>query len=254
MLNKIWFGMLVIGIVYGFGKGAWNSWSGNSAAQAEQAVAVPLDEAAETQPAKGPNDHDRRNLLEIGKDINAATIDAATTSVEICIGLIGIMALWLGLLRIAQDSGMVAALARLLQPLMRWLFPDVPDGHPAQGAILMNLSANMLGLDNAATPLGLKAMDELQTLNLDKDTATNSMVMFLALNTSNVTIIPFTIIGYRVLSHSTNPTGPLGGIILTTSVTTVVAIIAVKLLSKSPRYAIERSNTAKELSESEVSS
>ena len=101
----------------------------------------------------------------MGKDINAATIDAATTSVEICIGLIGIMALWLGLLQIAQDSGMVAALARLLRPLMHWLFPDVPDGHPAQGAILMNLSANMLGLDNAATPLGLKAMEELQTLN-----------------------------------------------------------------------------------------
>jgi spore maturation protein SpmA len=241
MLNKIWFGMLVIGIVYGFGKGAWNSWEGNSAARAPQeAAAVPAEEAAEPVIA---NDRDQRNLLEMGKDLNTATIDAAKTAVEICIGLIGIMALWLGILRIAQDSGMVAALARLMRPVMRWLFPEVPDGHPAQGAILMNLSANMLGLDNAATPFGLKAMEELQTLNAHKDTATNPMAMFLAINTSSITLIPFTLIGYRVLKGSDDPAGPIGAIILSTALSTSVAIIVTKLLSKSPRYALPANPT-----------
>jgi spore maturation protein A len=233
MLNKIWFWMLVIGILYGFSKGAWNSWEGRSAADS-----VP---AATSQPGSGSATgaaEDSRNLREMGQALNAATIESAKTSVEICIGLIGIMALWLGLLKIADDSGMVAALAGLLRPLMRWLFPDVPDGHPAQGAMLMNMSANMLGLDNAATPLGLKAMEELQTLNQHKDTTTDAMAMFLAINTSNVTIIPFTIIGYRVLKGSADPAGPLGAMILTTSVTTIVAVIAVKLLSKSKRYAL----------------
>ena len=135
-------------------------------------------------------------LVAMGKRLNDATLDAAKTAVDICIGLIGIMALWLGLMNIAKDAGLVDAFARLLRPLMRWLFPGIPDGHPAQGAMLMNLSANMLGLDNAATPMGLKAMDELQTLNPVKDTATNSMAMFLAINNSSVTLIPFTIIGY----------------------------------------------------------
>lgn len=228
MLNKIWFGLLFLGIVYAFGKASYNSLT-----IAESAPAVD----AETE---APPDSlgDGRTFQEMGRDLNAAIFDAAKLSVEICIGLIGIMALWLGLLSIARDAGMVDALARLLRPLMRWLFPEVPDGHPAQGAMLMNISANILGLDNAATPLGLKAMQELQTLNPVKDTASNPMAMFLAINTSNVTLVPFTIIGYRVIAGSTAPTGPLAGIILTTSVTTIVAIIAVRLLSKSPRYAV----------------
>jgi spore maturation protein A len=246
MLNKIWFGMLVIGIVYGFAKGAWNTWAGNSAAPAAVAAGV-----REPGPGTQPNG-DKRNLLEMGKDINTATIDAARTAVEICIGLIGIMALWLGILRIAQDSGLVAAFARLLRPLMRWLFPEVPDGHPAQGAILMNLSANMLGLDNAATPFGLKAMEELQTLNPQKDTATNSMAMFLAINTSSITLIPFTLIGYRVLKGSTDPAGPIGAIILSTFLSTAVAITVTRLLSKSPRYAIPPNQPQNEARDSEV--
>jgi spore maturation protein A len=245
MLNKIWFWMLVIGILYGFGKGAWNSWEGRSSADAPAATATPQPSTA--SPDKAPQD--RRNLREMGQALNAATIDSAKTSVEICIGLIGIMALWLGLLKIAEDSGMVAALAGLLRPLMRWLFPDVPDGHAAQGAMLMNLSANMLGLDNAATPLGLKAMEELQTLNPHKDTASNAMAMFLAINTSSLTIIPFTIIGYRVLKGSADPAGPLAAMILTTSVTVTVAVTITKLLSKSKRYALP--DTLSEGAESE---
>lgn len=237
MLNKVWFWLLLIGIVYGFGKASVNTFSGLSAKGSEESAAV---EGAEKEASTSDRDH--RNLQEMGRDINEAAFDAAEVSVEICIGLIGIMALWLGLLNIARDAGLVDALARMLMPLMRWLFPDVPDGHPAQGAMLMNISANILGLENAATPFGLKAMQELQTLNTEKDTATNSMAMFLAINTSNVTIVPFGIIGYRVLSGSENPTGPVFGIILTTMVTTIVAVFAVRLLSKLPRYASSKSD------------
>lgn len=135
---------------------------------------------------------------------------------------------------------------------MRWLFPEIPEGHPAQGAMLMNISANVLGLDNAATPMGLKAMQELQTLNPHKDTATNAMAMFLAINTSNVTLVPFTIIGYRVAAGSTDPAGQLVPIILVTSVTTMVAIIAVRTLSRLPRYAVAEDSTASTSESSEV--
>ena len=140
-------------------------------------------------------------------------------------------------MQVAEDAGLVATIARSLSPVMRWLFPAVPDGHPAQGAMLMNLAANMLGLDNAATPLGLKAMRELQTLNPTKDTATNAMSTFLALNTSSVTLIPFTIIGYRAIAGSDNPAGPLAGMIATTTVSTIVAVIAVRWLSALPQFA-----------------
>jgi spore maturation protein A len=253
MLNKIWFAMLVIGIVYGFAKGAWNSWSGNSeAAQAAAAEVQPAEDTAVPTPPP-PVEGDHRNLLEMGKDINAAAIEAAQTAVEICIGLIGIMALWLGLMKIADESGMVGAFAGLMKPIMRWLFPEVPDGHPAQGAILMNFSANMLGLDNAATPLGLKAMEELQTLNPHKDTATNPMAMFLAINTSSITIIPFTLIGYRVLKGSPDPAGPIGAILISTAISTLVAIFVTKMLSKSPRFVMPDSPAPTDTAESEVS-
>lgn len=146
------------------------------------------------------------------------------------------------MLNIAKDAGLVDSLALALRPMMRWLFPDVPDGHPAQGAMLMNISANMLGLGNAATPFGLKAMRELQTLNPTEDTATNAMATFLAINTSNVTIVPITIIGLRVAAGSENAAAPLAGILLTTSVTTIVAIFAVRILSRLPQYAMESSD------------
>lgn len=251
MLNKIWFGLLLVGILYGFGKAAYNDLTGRSApleevAESEAEEQVSEDEALAAEDNKEvvkdaePEEEkaDIRGLKEMGKDLNEAALNAANTSVEICLGLIGVMALWLGLMNIATEAGLVEALGRLLSPVMRWLFPEVPDGHPAQGAMLMNISANMLGLDNAATPLGLKAMQELQTLNPQKDTATNSMATFLAINTSNVTIIPIAIIGYRVAAGSEDPVGPLIPIFLTTCITTIVAIIAVRLLAKSPAYAI----------------
>jgi len=226
MLNKIWFWMLLLGLLYAFAKGARNTY-------------FPPDDAApaavEAEEADQP---DRRDLQQMGQDLNAAALDAAELSVTICIGLIGIMALWLGLLNIAKEAGLVDALARLLQPLMRWLFPEVPDGHPAQGAMLMNISANILGLDNAATPLGLKAMQELQTLNAHKDTASNAMAMFLAINTSNITVVPFAIIGYRQIAGSQSPAWPLAGILITTTITSIVAIVAAKTLAKRPAYAL----------------
>jgi spore maturation protein A len=143
-------------------------------------------------------------------------------------------------LNVAKDAGLVDAVARLMRPLMRWLFPELPDGHPAQGAVLMNLSANMLGRDNAATPLGLKAMRELQELNPVKDTATNSMAMFLAINTSSITLVPFTIIGYRALKGSTDPAAPIVGTLLATLASTLFAIFVTRWLSRWKRYQVEQ--------------
>jgi spore maturation protein A len=154
------------------------------------------------------------------------------------------MAVWLGMMNIAKDAGMIDAFARLMRPLMRWLFPEVPDGHPAQGAMLMNISANMLGMDNAATPMGLKAMEELQTLNPVKDTATNSMVLFLAINNSSVTIIPFTLIGYRALKGSANPAEPLAGILIVTTFSTLFAIFMTRWLARRSGYRVPAGGSA----------
>ncbi len=167
-------------------------------------------------------------------DVTNAAIDMAKVSVEIAIGLIGIMALWLGIMKIAEKSGLIRIIAKALKPITVRLFPDVPPDHPAMGSIVLNMSANMLGLGNAATPLGLKAMEELQELNEKKDTATNSMVMFLAINTSSVQIIlPATVVALMgaTASEIFIPT------ILATTCSTIAAIVAVKLLGKLKRFA-----------------
>jgi spore maturation protein A len=234
MLNKIWFALLVIGIVYGFGKGAWRQWNGPPAAALEQAAegVEPLaDDLAAENKAAG------NQLLASGEALTNATLQAANLAVEICLGLIGVMVLWLGMLNVAKDAGLVDALARALAPLMRWLFPGVPDGHPAGGAMIMNIAANMLGLDNAATPFGLKAMKELQTLNPTRDTATDAMAMFLAINTSNVTLLPISIIALRVASGSEQPARPIAGMFLATLFSTIVAVIAARYLARRPAYA-----------------
>lgn len=236
MLNKVWFWLLLVGILYGFGKGTWESASVE--AKVEKPVAAAAEPAAVPAAAVGEAAAPEVGLAAMGKKLNAAVLDAANVSVEMCIGLIGIMAVWLGLLNVAKDAGLVDAFAKLLRPLMRWLFPEVPDGHPAQGAMLMNLSANMLGLDNAATPMGLKAMRELQELNPVKDTATNSMAMFMAVNTSSITLIPFTIIGYRALSGSTDPAKPIAGTLIATLVSSLVAIYVTRWLSRMPRFQV----------------
>jgi len=171
--------------------------------------------------------------------VTEAAISMAKVAVEISIGLIGIMALWLGIMKIAEASGLIRIIARALKPITIRLFPDVPADHPAIGSIVLNMSANMLGLGNAATPLGLKAMEELQELNPKKDTATNAMVMFLAINTSSVQIIvPATVVALMGVAASQI----FITTILATLASTITAIFMVKLLEKMKRFSVENAS------------
>lgn len=167
---------------------------------------------------------------------NEGLIHYAKVAVELAIGLIGIMALWLGLMKIAEQAGLIERLAKSLKGITRRLFPDVPPDHPAMGAMIMNISANMLGLGNAATPFGLKAMDELNKLNKKPGTATDAMCTFLVINTSNVQLIPATVIAIRAAAGSANPTEILGPVILATTINTIVGVIVVKFLAKWPLF------------------
>lgn len=162
--------------------------------------------------------------------VTKATVDSASTAVEISIGLVGVMTLWLGIMRIAEAAGLVTVLGRALGPVLRWMFPEVPASHPAAGAIVVAVAANVLGLNNAATPLGIKAMEELQELNGDKDTASNPMVTFMAMTTSGVQLIPSTMIGVLAAAGSHNPTSIIAPGLVATFTGTLSAIIAAKLL------------------------
>ncbi|MDA0662328.1 MAG: spore maturation protein [Proteobacteria bacterium] len=164
--------------------------------------------------------------------LGLAMIDAAKGSVELAIGLVGVMALFLGLMKVAEAGGLLAIIARTVRPLMVRLFPDVPADHPAMGAMIMNISANVLGLGNAATPFGIRAMQELDRLNPQKGTATNAMVMFLAINTSSVTLLPTGVIALRAAAGSADPAGILPTTLFATICSTTVAIIAVKLYQR----------------------
>ncbi|MGH9308047.1 MAG: nucleoside recognition domain-containing protein [Vicinamibacterales bacterium] len=164
--------------------------------------------------------------------VTAGAMDSASTAVQIAIGLVGIMTLWLGMMRVAEAAGLVALLGRALAPLLRRLFPEVPPDHPAGGAIVLATAANVLGLANAATPMGIKAMEELQALNADKDTATNPMVTFMAMTTSGVQLIPATMIGVLAASGSTNPTAIIATSIIATFIGTIAAVVAAKLLQR----------------------
>ena len=175
------------------------------------------------------------------KDVTEGAVDGAKTAVTIALGLIGIMALWLGVMRLAERAGLVQRIARGLRPIMRQLFPDVPPEHPAMGSMVMNMAANMLGLGNAATPLGLRAMRDLKTLNPRTDVATNAMCTFLAINTSSVQLIPATAIAILAASGSTRPTVIVGTALLATLCAATVAIVSVKLLEKLPIFRISRS-------------
>lgn len=171
--------------------------------------------------------------------ITDALFNSSKSAVDLAIGLIGLMALWLGIMKLAEESGLIKVLARAVRPVMIRLFPEIPPEHPAMGAMIMNIAANMLGLGNAATPLGLKAMQELQQLNEQAETATNAMVTFLAINTSSVTIIPATVIGIRVSAGSSNPASIIGTTLFATTCSTIVAVVAAKLFSKLPRYRVK---------------
>jgi len=164
--------------------------------------------------------------------VTRGAMESASTAVQIAIGLIGIMTLWLGIMRVAEAAGLVTLLGRALRPLLGRLFPEVPAGHPAAGAIVVAVAANMLGLNNAATPLGIKAIEELQALNPDKDTATNAMVTFLAMTTSGVQLIPATMIGVLAAAGSQQPTAIIAPSIVATFIGTVAAVTAAKLLQR----------------------
>ncbi len=168
-----------------------------------------------------------------------AVTDSAKLGFEIALALSGIMALWLGIMRIASESGLVERFARALKPVMRPLFPDVPVEDPAMGAMVLNIAANMLGLANAATPFGLQAMKELQRLNNNAQEASNAMCTFLAINTSSVQLIPATAIAFLAANGSMHPGNVIFSALAATLVSTAVAIIAVKKLAKLPAYRIK---------------
>ncbi len=188
MLNYIWFGMIIIGIVVGVLNGR----------------------------------------VEM---VTQAAIDSSKSAVELCIGLLGIICLWTGLMGIAEKSGMVRRIASLVKPVMVFLFPGIPKNSPAIGAIVMNLVANFLGLGNAATPLGIKAMGELQKINPHKETASNSMIMFLVLNTAAIQLVPATIIALRAALGSKNPGEIIVPIWIASMCATIAGVFAVKLIS-----------------------
>lgn len=161
-----------------------------------------------------------------------STFSSSKSAFEISLGLTGVLSLWLGIMKIGERGGVVNALSRLLSPVFVRLFPDIPKGHPVTGSIFMNIAANMLGLDNAATPLGLKAMEQLQALNPHKETATNPMIMFLVLNTSGLTLIPISIMVYRAQLGAAQPTDVFVPILLATFFSTVAGIIVTALCQR----------------------
>lgn len=163
--------------------------------------------------------------IEIWSKLMNTTFDASKTAFEICLGLTGVLSFWLGLMKVGERGGVIAKFSKLINPLFSRIFPSIPAGHPAQGSILMNVSANMLGLDNAATPMGLKAMKELQQLNDKKDTASDAMIMFLVLNTSGLTIIPISIMMYRSQFGAANPSDIFIPILLATACSTLAGLL-----------------------------
>lgn len=164
--------------------------------------------------------------------VTQGAVNYAKTAVDIAIGLIGIMTLWLGIMRVAEQAGLISLLGRALRPISRLLFPEIPPDHPAIGAMIMNVAANMLGLANAATPFGIKAMEELQELNPKKETASNAMVTFLTLNTAGIQFIPATIIGVLVAAGAKNPTAIISTTILATMCGAIAAVTTAKILQR----------------------
>ena len=170
--------------------------------------------------------------MEVFPAMMDATFSSSKTAFEISLGLTGVLSLWLGIMKIGEEGGVINVFSRLLSPVFTKLFPDIPKGHPATGSIFMNIAANMLGLDNAATPLGLKAMEQLQEINTKKDTASNPMIMFLVLNTSGLTIIPIGILVYRAQLGAAQPTDIFIPILLATFFSTLAGVIVTSLYQR----------------------
>ncbi|MBD5222779.1 MAG: hypothetical protein HDS71_01805 [Bacteroidales bacterium] len=170
--------------------------------------------------------------LQVWSDIMNASFDQAAFAFEISLGLTGVLTLWMGIMKIGERGGVIECFGRLIAPFFSRLFPGIPKGHPAMGAIFMNISANMLGLDNAATPMGLRAMQEMQTLNDKKDTATDAMIMFLVLNSSGLCLLPISIMMYRAQGGAANPTDIFIPILVATAVATLVGLTALCIKQK----------------------
>jgi len=174
------------------------------------------------------------------EDVTKSAIDSAGNAVTISIGLVGVMALWLGVMKIAEDSGLMALLARAIGPIMKRLFPDIPEGHPAISSMMMNIAANMLGLSNAATPLGLKAMEDLESLNKVPGVATNAMCTFLAINTAGLQLIPATMISLMASAGSKDPTAIIGTTFAATLIAVTAGVTAAKILERLPLFSVSR--------------
>lgn len=169
--------------------------------------------------------------------VTTTLLNSAEKGVTVAIGLVSILTFWLGIMKLIEKSGLLRILVKVMKPIAKFLFPDVPANHPAMSSILMNMSANLLGMGSAATPLGLKAMEQLQELNPDKETASDAMCTFLAINTSSLTLIPTTVIALRVATGSTEPTRIVGTTIIATLCSTIVAVSVDKLCRKMYRRA-----------------
>ncbi len=211
----------------------WRDMAASSGAKDDLTGKIFIDSLLSPTTAAAHVVLEKVSFLKI-KDVTNAALDYAGTAVNISLGLIGIMALWLGIMKIAEEAGLIGIIARWLKPLTKRLFPDVPPDHPAMGSMIMNMSANMLGLGNAATPFGLKAMEELNDLNPKKDTATNAMCTFLAINTAGMTLIPATAIAVRAASGSSEPAIIIGTSLFASFCATVAGLIAAKTLEKFP--------------------
>jgi spore maturation protein A len=172
------------------------------------------------------------------EEVTKAGLDSAGTAVTVSMGLIGVMALWLGIVKIADEAGLMRLLARGIAPVLRFVFPEVPRDHPAMASMMMNFAANMLGLSNAATPLGLKAMEDLQKLNRNPGVATNSMCTFLAVNTAGLQLIPASMIGLMASAGSNEPTAIIGTTIAASTAAVVAGVAAAKLLERLPAFAL----------------
>jgi len=212
MLNHIWLWMIILSLIFAAGSDIY-----------DQVNKPPVSASGVVKNVNLNKD------TKLGQ-VTSAAIEAAGTAVQIAIGLIGVMALWLGLMKIAEDSGVIKLLARAVKPVTRRLFPKIPDDHPAVGSMIMNIAANMLGLSNAATPLGLKAMEELQKINPQKETASDDMITFLVINTSAITIVPATVIAIRASLGSANPQQIVVPAIISATVATIVGVSAVKTI------------------------
>ncbi len=173
------------------------------------------------------------------KEVTIAAFEMAGVAVDIALGLIGVMAFWLGIMRIGEKAGLIQLLAKAIRPVTNRLFPEIPPEHPAMGAMILNIAANWLGLGNAATPFGIKAMEELQKLNPLKDTASNTMVIFLGLNTASITLIPTSIIAIRVKMGSVAPWDIIGTAIFASTIATITAVIMAKLFQRFPIFKIK---------------